>query len=194
MKIVLTGGPSAGKTSTVEVLHKSDSQRTIIVQEAAAMLFSAGFPRQKETPFLICQQRAIFYVQKELEEIAHLQSNGRTIICDRGSLDGLAYWPGSAESFFEEINSNMEEQINRYDWVIHLDTTSAANYQNSKVRTEANDVALIINQKVRDAWSKHPNRIIITDHTNFMEKLNRVLKTVHMIMAGATAKDIQDSF
>ena len=69
MKIVLTGGPSAGKTSAVDIMHRSDSSRTVVVQEAASLLYRGGFPRSKENLHMICQQRAIFHVQRELENI-----------------------------------------------------------------------------------------------------------------------------
>ena len=88
----------------------------------------------------------------------------------------------------------MEQEIQRYDWVIHLDTAEKANYQSSQVRIEENSTALEINQKIKTAWRAHPNRIIVPNHTHFIEKLNRVLNVVNLIMTGASTKDILNSF
>lgn len=194
MKIVITGGPSAGKTSVIEILHRTTPESTVAVPEAASILFRGGFPRQNEEAHLICQQKAIYYVQKQLEEIGKIESAGnKAIICDRGSLDGLAYWPTDAEFFFDEIDSSLAEEIARYDWVIHMDTAKANDYKLNDVRVEHNSLAIILNEKVKQAWSEHPRRIIIPHHTHFLVKLDTVIKVVNMILTGAEADVIRRS-
>lgn len=182
MKIVLTGGPSAGKTSVVDILHRSDWARTIVVQEAASLLYRGGFPRSQEKIHMRCQQRAIYHVQKELEEIAVYEGVQRTIVCDRGSLDGLAYWPDDEESFFRSINSTMQSELARYDWVIHLDTASPADYKNSEIRKEQVSEAALVNEKVKHAWRLHSNRLVIPNTEIFLEKVSITLQAVAMIL------------
>ncbi len=46
MKVVLTGGPSGGKTTLAATIQKEFSDQVLIVSEAASMLFSGGFPRR----------------------------------------------------------------------------------------------------------------------------------------------------
>ena len=59
------------------------------------------------------------------------------MLCDRGTVDGLAYWPGP-ESFWDHVATTLEQQLARYDAVIHLRTPSAANgyNQSNPLRTE----------------------------------------------------------
>lgn len=184
MKIVLTGGPSAGKTSLVEILFRTHVNHLTGVAEAASILFKGGFPRQPDDEARRCQQRAIYHVQKELEELGRLEAGSRALICDRGSLDGLAYWPGSEESFFTSISSTMEEEIARYDWVIHLETAAAASYQASSVRIESSTEARQIDEKVKQAWRLHPNRVIIHNSTDFFVKIERAVDIVNQILDG----------
>lgn len=182
MKIVLTGGPSAGKTSTVELLFRGYAKKLCVVQEAASLLYRGGFPRESGVEHQKCQQRAIYHVQKELENIAQL--DGRNLICDRGSLDGLAYWPGDEKTFFQSINSTMERELLRYDWVIHLDTVPSYDYQATSLRTETNEQALAINERIKLAWRLHPQRFIIHDSCEFILKMNLAIKIVEMIFQG----------
>ncbi len=192
MKIVLTGGPAAGKTSIVDIIHRSDLMQTIVVQEAASILYLGGFPRSVEHKPLMCQQRAIFYVQRELEELATIEDKGRTVVCDRGSLDGLAYWPETEETFFEAIGSTMELEIARYSWVIHLDTASAEDYRTSEIRREGNHEAMVMNDRVKDAWRMHPRRLIIPNSIDFLWKIDRSLSTIKMILEERSVDDIRE--
>lgn len=191
MKIVLTGGPSAGKTSIVDILNRSESERTQVVQEAASLLYRGGFPRSAEAVRLKCQQRAIFQVQKELEEIAALDGGNRTLICDRGTLDGLAYWPEDEAGFFTAMQSSMEAEIARYDWVIHLDTTFGEHYQTTSIRREGQAEARVVNEKVKQAWRLHPNRLIVEHETEFLRKVKKVLRAVTLILEKQTVESIQ---
>lgn len=186
IKIVITGGPSAGKTSVIEILHRTAMNATVVVPEAAFILFHGGFPRKNETEHIMCQQKAIYHVQKQLEEIGTLEAaNQKILICDRGSLDGLAYWPTDPDLFFDSIQSTMPLELARYDWVIHMDTAIAHDYKLNTVRIEENSLALILNDKIKSVWSAHPRRIIIPHHANFLVKMDTVIKVVNMIIAGA---------
>jgi predicted ATPase len=190
MKIVLTGGPSAGKTTVVDLLYRTEWFQLTVVQEAASLLWRGGFPRAEDPVAIRCQQRAVYAVQRELEEIAALESLHRTILCDRGSLDGLAYWPGDEESFFKSIHSSMETEIARYDWVLHLDTASSPNYQSSDIRREDFDQAMKANEQVKHAWRLHPNRVFISSHLDFMTKTKIAVQVVTMILEGKDRESI----
>lgn len=190
MKIVLTGGPSAGKTSVVNVLYQTDRMRFAIVQEAASVLFRGGFPRSSRPLDQKCQQRAIYFVQRELEEIGQLESQGRSLVCDRGTLDGVAYWPGDEASYLAAVGSSMAEEIHRYDWVLHMDTASPSHYQNSEIRTELSAQAELVNQRVKQAWRLHPRRIVIPNFESFLEKIDVATKAVRMILDGKSLEQI----
>ncbi|MGZ3722430.1 MAG: ATP/GTP-binding protein [Bdellovibrionales bacterium] len=191
MKIVLTGGPSAGKTSLALVLSKTYPEQVNIVPEAASILFTGGFPRRDDIEQLECQQRAIYYVQRELERTVGIESAERTLICDRGSLDALAYWPSSEADFFKSIGSSMEQEISRYQWVIHLETATAAQYKLSKLRTESALEAEEINTRVKHAWRNHPHRIIIPNSIDFPTKIKLALKIVRAIYENLQPEEIR---
>jgi len=191
MKIVLTGGPSAGKTSLAEVLTRTYSEQINIVPEAASMLFAGGFPRRDQPRHVECQQRAIYYVQRELERSIGYDSGDRTLICDRGSLDALAYWPGNEPDFFASIESTMEAEIARYQWVMHLETASPHDYKVSSIRTENVVEAERLNNRVKQAWRLHPQRIIIPNSSDFPTKIHAAIQIVRGILEHRSADEIR---
>lgn len=192
MKIVLTGGPSAGKTTIAEALVRAYWNQLVLVPEAASLLFRGGFPRAPSPEAVSHQQRAIYHVQRELEALSLLESEGRSMICDRGTLDGLAYWPGIEEEFFRQIGSSMEQEIARYDWVLHLDTAGSHAYQSSSIRKETHPEAQIINERVKKAWRMHPRRIIICNNRDFTMKINLALQLVGSILAGKSFAEVTE--
>jgi AAA domain len=96
-RVVLTGGPGAGKTALLELIRQSFCAHVKVLPEAASVVFGGGFPREDDPTCRRAAQRAIFYVQRELE-IAGDSHNPAIVLCDRGTLDGLAYWPGLRRS------------------------------------------------------------------------------------------------
>lgn len=184
MKIVLTGGPSAGKTSVLDFITRTEAERVIAVPEAATILYGGGFPRSKSPDIRRCQQRAIYYVQRELENIASVEADGRAILCDRGSLDGIAYSPASADEFLRSLSTTMEIELKRYDWVLHLDTADVESYQLSQMRIEDTSEALTLNRKIKDAWKLHPQRIIVGSSEDFLTKVQKTHDLVGMILDG----------
>lgn len=182
MKIVLTGGPCAGKTTISEIIVKKYAARLTLVPEAASLLFNGGFPRRSDAPGSRCQQRAIYHVQKELEQITALDNPGTALICDRGSLDGIAYWPNGTDEFLQAIGSTMSKEVERYDWVLHLDTTGIKEYRRSPARVEDFRHASEINERVKNAWSAHPRRIVIPHNDDFSVKIQTVLAHIEKIL------------
>ena len=47
MKLVLTGGPSGGKTTLAQALMREMADQLIVVPEAASILYGGGWPRRK---------------------------------------------------------------------------------------------------------------------------------------------------
>jgi len=177
-RIVLTGGPGAGKTAVLEMIRHSLCDHVAIAPEAAGVIFSGGFPRSQEPEARRATQRAIYHVQLELE--ATLLAQGRGImLCDRGAADGLAYWPGPDE-FWTAVGATREEVLRRYDAVIHLrvpDEERGYGHQNP-LRTETAAEARAIDDRILDAWHGHPRRIVIDSATDFIEKARRTLEVL----------------
>lgn len=190
IKIAITGGPSGGKTTLIEALQKDMKSKLSVVPEAASILYSGGFPR-KPTPLgRRHAQRAICFIQRELEDLIESESKSTTIVCDRGSLDSIAYWPGDADDFFASIGTSRVEELKRYQWVIHLDTADGDSFDTSNpIRTESHKEALELNTMIKEAWQGHPQRIVITHEAEFLTKIGKAKTIIEKIMAGATYKD-----
>jgi predicted ATPase len=185
IKIAVTGGPSGGKTSLIETIRKGMGHECAVVPEAASILFRGGFPRSNDPDFVIHTQRAIYYVQRELEEVMFHHTSSRLVICDRGSLDGLAYWPNRSDGFFKSLSTSREAELSRYDWVIHLDTANKSHYEISNpTRVESFEEAKKLNDKILKAWSTHPRRLIVRHNDSFLSKLTLCLEIISGILAG----------
>jgi hypothetical protein len=113
------------------------------------------------------------------------ESKANTIVCDRGSLDSVAYWPGEGSEFFSSLETTLEKQIARYDWVIHLDTADHDSFDTTNpVRTESHKEALELNEKIKQAWERHPRRIVIPHEAEFLLKIAKAKSVIEKIMAG----------
>jgi predicted ATPase len=176
-RVVLTGGPGAGKTALLELIRQSFCSHVKVLPEAASVVFGGGFPREDDTGCRRAAQRAIFYVQRELE-IAGDGHNPAIVLCDRGTIDGLAYWPGSLEEFWSSLSTTLEIELGRYDAVIHLRTPAqdhGYNHQNP-LRTESAGAAADIDAQIVRAWERHPRRFIVESSAEFLDKAARALE------------------
>lgn len=170
--VVLTGGPGGGKTAVLEMARRYFCQHVAITPEAPSIVFGGGFPRSDSPKGRRAAQRAIFYVQKALETVALECRQSAVILCDRGTLDGLAYWPGSRQSFFEEFDINFEEELSRYSAVIHVEVPALAwGYEKNGIRKESVSQARKIDRGIAQAWSGHPRFMTVSAEAGFLDKL-----------------------
>ena len=178
-RIVLTGGPGAGKTAALELVRRSFCRHVKVLPEAASLVFGGGFPRETDDVCLAAAQRAIYFVQRELETVGD-NHNPAVVVCDRGTLDGLAYWPGTADEFFASVGATAGAELARYDVVIHLRTPSADrgyNHQNP-LRTESSLRAAQIDARIFEVWNAHPRRLVVAASPDFVDKVSQVLALV----------------
>ena len=169
-RVVLTGGPGAGKTAVLELIRASFCVHVKILPEAAGVIFGGGFPRATDGGTLRAAQRAIFYVQRELEAVADVD-NPAIVLCDRGTVDGAAYWPGP-DDLWAAVGTTIDEQLRRYDAVIHLRTPGSDvgyNWQNP-LRTESAAQAAEIDARIAHVWKGHPRRFVIEPSAAFLDK------------------------
>lgn len=178
--VVLTGGPGAGKTAVLELVRKSMCEHVAVLPEAASIVFGGGFPRHDTLPARMGAQRTILHVQQQLERIMLEEGKAAIALCDRGTLDGLAYWPGSEVEFWKEIGSSRETELGRYAAVIHLRTPHAHQgyNQSNPVRLESAEQAFLVDEKILAAWSGHPKRIVIESETDFLSKAARAIEAI----------------
>lgn len=182
LKIAITGGPCAGKTALVNVLAMHFHKDLMPVEEAASFLFRSGFPRHSDFERKKCQERAIYFLQRELENLTELNPAAAGLLCDRGGLDSLAYWPDSSANFFKSVKSSLQEELERYDWVIHIDSAPPFELTCTSLRTENAEESEALNEKVKQAWSAHPQRIILPSDLDFEGKTEVAVKVVSRIL------------
>ena len=197
-KIVLTGGPAAGKTTLISrILHEfkqEDGWRVITIPETATELIS-GFGIR---PFGGCMSMLAFQdfviadqIHKEklaLDAAQVVPEDNILIIYDRALLDDKAYI--SDEEFAEvlaKFDGRTEEGVLAgYDAVLHLVTCAkgaefAYNLGND-ARTESLESAREMDDRTLRAWRGHPNLRIIDNSVNFEDKMNRALREIYRVL------------
>jgi predicted ATPase len=181
-RIVLTGGPGAGKTAVLELIRESFCEHVHVVPEAASVVFGGGFPRLADLDARRAAQRAIFHVQHELE--AALGGIGAAVLlCDRGTLDSEAYWPGPG-SMCEALGTKVADELARYHAVIHLRTpTAAGGYDHrNPLRVETAAEAAAIDERIAAAWARHPRRHEVAPAADFLAKAARAVEILRAEM------------
>ena len=198
VRIVLTGGPAAGKTTLISRILKEfkqdDGWKVITIPETATELIS-GFGIK---PFGNCLSMLEFqdYViadQLHKEKLA-LQAAQAVpepnvlIIYDRALLDDKAY---ITDEEFEQVIAKFdglstEAVLAKYDAVIHLVTCAkgaefAYNLGNN-ARTETLDHAVELDDKTLRAWSAHPNLKIVDNAVDFEQKIQRAMREIFRIV------------
>ena len=198
-KIVLTGGPAAGKTTLVSRVLKEfkqeDGWRVITIPETATELIS-GFGIK---PFDNCMSMLQFQdfvvgdqIHKEklaLDAAQLVPEDNILILYDRALMDDKAYV--SDEEFAQVIarfDGRTEERVlANYDMVLHLITCAkgaefAYDLANN-ARTESIEFAREMDDRTLRAWSAHPNLRIIDNDANFNNKIERALREIYRAAA-----------
>jgi predicted ATPase len=167
-RIALTGGPGAGKTAVLELVQRLLCDHVRVLPEAASIVFRGGFPRGPTSGVRRAEQRAIFYLQRELEATAQ-EDDLAIVLCDRGTVDGGAYWPGPGE-LWTAVGTTLEQQLARYHAVIHLRTPIAGYNHSNPLRIESAAEALAIDQRIARLWATHPRRYEVPAEVDFLAK------------------------
>jgi len=187
-RIVLTGGPGAGKTAVLELCRQYFCRHVAILPEAASLLFDGGFPRRGRSEERAATQRAIYYVQRELECIADAQDNEAIVLCDRGTIDGAAYWPGPA-SLFDQVGTTHAAELARYSAVLHLRTPEPQDYNHDNpARIESAREAAVIDEAIARAWREHPRCFVVASAPSFLDKARAALAILRAELPGCCAE------
>ena len=185
--------PGAGKTAILEFAQREFCKHVTVLPEAANVLWQGNFPRRTSELARRAAQRAIARVQIELERIALEDVGHALVLCDRGTLDGLAYWPGPkdgasertleagpAADFYAETGIDRVQELARYAAVIHLRTPNAHHGYNHRdpMRTENPTEASAIDERMVAAWDGHPRRVFVEDWPRFLTKLAQTIELI----------------
>jgi predicted ATPase len=193
-RIVLTGGPGGGKTTAADLFRREIGEKVVIVPETATMLFTGGFPRVGESNARAATQRAIFHAQVALEDIQGALYPERILLCDRGTIDGAAFWPDDApKGFFETLGTSLEKELGRYDAVLFFESAAFGDITiegGNPTRTETNEEARKLDLRLREVWSKHRNFHFIPHEASFFAKLQEGLARLQGIVDGGGSSQV----
>ena len=194
--IVLTGGPCAGKTTTIAKV-KEDLENlgyhVLLLNECATEVINGGirpfgdnqvsvFDFQNEVLNL-----QLFKEKRYLDIIDKLPEDTNCIILsDRGIMDSKAYLGSELFTKLLDQNNLKEDDLGQqYDMVIHLVTVAANNqnkYNNStnSARFEEDiDEVLDLDRRTNEVWQKHKNLKRVEATGTIEEKIENVINIIH---------------
>ena len=206
-KIVLTGGPCAGKTTALSWIDNYFSKKgysVIFVPETATELITNGVsPWTCKTNY--DYQTFQMRLQKEKERIFYeaatkLKNDKILIVCDRGMLDNKAYMKDAEfKRVLREMNTSLIQERDSYDAVFHLVSAAkgkenAYTKDNNVARKESIEEARILDDKIIASWTGHPHFRVIDNSTDFEEKLERLLKEISSFLGEPEPLEIERKF
>lgn len=200
-RVVLTGGPCAGKTTAlVRVIEHFTNlgYKVFTVPEVPTMVTQGGWNYMTPNKEFYYQgEKMILELQLELENqfygLAKTCKKPCVIVCDRGSLDISAY---ISTSMWDELTAGVgytsQQLKNRYDAVLHLVSaadgaekfyTTANNASRYEKADEAGlQLARELDKKIMSAWRGHSHLRVINNGEDFERKIQRVIKEISAVL------------
>lgn len=205
-KIVLTGGPCAGKSTARQWIQDEFSKlgyNVLFITESATEFIQSGLTFdfydnmvQFETELAKMQ----IFKEQLYEDSAKLSDKKTLLVCDRGVLDCKAFI--TAEEFYQvmdAIGSNEVEERDKYDAVFHLVTAAdgaedAYTLDNNTARRETLEEARESDKKIIHAWVGHPHLRIIDNSTDFQGKMERLIKEIATFLGEPEPFEVERKF
>ena len=190
-KIVITGGPCAGKTTAMSWIQNAFTQKgymVLFVDETATELIGGGAPwkftksnrdyQLRLTELMLAKEHAFTEIAKTFDADKVL------IVCDRGALDNRAYM--SDEEFryvLKRLDTNEVALRDHYDAVFHLVTAAKGAEQfytlaNNAARYETVEEAVKVDDSLIASWTGHPHLRVIDNRVDFDEKMLNLIKEI----------------
>jgi CYTH domain-containing protein/DNA-binding XRE family transcriptional regulator/thymidylate kinase len=206
-KIVITGGPCAGKTTAMSWIQNFFTKlgyAVLFVPETATELINGGLaPWTCDTG--VSFQKCLMRLQLEKEKVfeqgaAAMQADKVLIVCDRGALDNKAYMTDlEFASVASAANSNEVELRDSYDAVFHLVTAAKGAEQfyttaNNAARTETPEQAAALDDKLIAAWTGHPHLRVIDNSSGFEDKMKRLIAEISAFLGEPSPFEIERKF
>ena len=183
-RIVLTGGPGAGKTMVSEALARLEPGRFVRVPEAATQVYDSLRTRWDRLDLAGRRdvQRRIYHLQVEQEERLAEAHAGKILVLDRGTVDGAAYWPEGPEDYWRDLGTTLKAELARYDAIIHLQSTAAIGLYDGDAsnpcRFEDAEAAVAAGNLVLALYAGHPSVHRVKAYPTLEEKIDAVVGTV----------------
>ena len=194
IKIAITGGPCAGKTSALSKIREVFSQRgykVITVPEPATEFISNGITPwecSSSEEYQRCQMEVQLTREAVYERAARgMEEDKVLIVFDRGMLDNKCYM--TKEEFdrvIADLGTTEDKLISNYDAVFHLVSAAKGapefySKETNGTRYETLEEAAELDDHFIEAWAAHPRLHVIGNEGDFNYKLEHLigeLKTV----------------
>jgi len=204
-KIVITGGPCAGKTtalSWIDQIFSDKGYRVIFVPEASTLLKMNGITPWNFKDYQRYQMKTHFNLEETAMMAAQEFKDEKVlIVCDRGVLDDKAYFKTEKEyqDMLADFGRNETQLRDSYDAVFHLITAAdgAESYytlENNKIRDESVPQAIATDNRTINAWIGHPYLKIVDNRGNFEEKLRHLINEISIFLNENTLHNYQRKF
>lgn len=206
-KIVITGGPCAGKSTAMSWIQNAFTQkgyRVLFVPETATELITGGvapWTCGTNLEYQKCQMR-LQLVKEQLFEraAATMDADKILIVCDRGALDNRAYMTDEEfRQLLEDLQQNEVELRDSYDAVFHLVTAAKGAEEfyttaNNSARIETVEQAAALDDKLIASWTGHPHLRIINNTTDFEKKMKRLVAEIASFLGEPEPYEIERKF
>ena len=206
-KIVITGGPCAGKTtamSWVQNYFTKVGYTVLFVPETATELINGGvapWTCGSNTDYQQCQMK--LQLEKEkifLQGASTMPVEKVLIVCDRGALDNKAYMTDLEFScVLSSMGCTEVELRDGYDAVFHMVTAAKGAEKfyttaNNTARTESVEQAAALDDKLIAAWTGHPHLRVIDNSSDFEDKLKRLIAEISGFLGEPEPFEIERKF
>lgn len=201
-KIVITGGPCAGKSTAMSRIQSELGQlgyRVIFIAESATEIITSGVSPTDPN----FQKHLLDYqLQKEriYDEYANDIGGKVIIVLDRGALDNKGYMSKEEwERVLRELNTTEIELRDHYDAVFHLVTAAKGAEEfyttaNNAARRETPEEAAKADDILLESWTGHPHFRVIDNSTYFDEKIKRLMKEITAFLGEPEPFEIERKF
>lgn len=206
-KIVITGGPCAGKSTALSWIYNEYTKKgysVVIIPECATELILAGISSKSLNSQLEFQKALLedqlFKEKLFLEASKNFSADKVLIVCDRGALDGKAYMTNAEFKKLLRVAGKTEVELrDNYDAVFHLvsvakDAPQFYSLENNKARSESVEEAKIADDKTISAWAGHPHLRVIDNSTDFENKMRRLLKELSLFLGEPEPYEIERKY
>jgi predicted ATPase len=181
-RIVLTGGPGAGKSVVSAAIGARHPDRFVLVPEAATQVYDALKTRWDRLDLAGRRdvQRRIYWLQVEQERRLAESHPDKVLLLDRGTIDGAAYWPEGPADYWRDLGTTHEAELARYDAVVWMETcaslgpdlydgdaSNACRFEDAAAAVESGRVLLRL-------WGAHPNLRRVGAFADVAAKVNAV--------------------
>ncbi len=206
-KIVITGGPCAGKTTAMSWVQNAFTQMgytVLFVPETATELITGGvapWTCGTNADYQTCQMQ----LQLEKERVfcqaaATMDAEKILIVCDRGALDNKAYM--NEQEFSTVLRAIGQSEValrDGYDAVFHLVTAAKGAVEfyttaNNAARTESVEEAVALDDRLLSAWTGHPHFRVIDNSCEFADKMKRLIVEISSFLGQPETYEIKRQY